>query len=103
MTPPKAARLAPSRGSGQEADSARRSGQAATVGATGARVGTRVIHRRDPAAMPPAARIAELGAILAEGYRRLRLNRQNCLAASRESEPSCDPVNGSEDKLKEVR
>ena len=56
----------------------------------GARVGGTAVRRYDPAAMAPTARIAELGAILAAGYRRLRLNRQNCLAASRESEPSCD-------------
>ncbi len=95
MTPrPKAARLAPSRGSDQEADSARRSGQAATVGASGARVGGTAVRRYDPAAMAPAARITELGAILATGYRRYRL-RQNHLAESVEPEAPCDPaVNG---------
>ena len=95
---PKAARLVPSRGSDQEADSARRSGQAATVGASGARVRPRVVPRRDPGAMAPADRIAELGALLATGYRRLRLNRlnpQNWLAESAEAEAPCDPaVNG---------
>ncbi len=97
-SPPKAARLAPSRGSDQGGDSARRSGQAATVGASRARVGGTVVRRYDPAAMAPAARIAELAGILAAGYRRLRLNRlnpQNGLAESAEPEAPCDPaVNG---------
>ncbi len=97
--PAKAARLAPSRGSGPEADSARRSGQAATVGASGARVGGSAIRRYDPAAMAPGDRIAELGAILAAGYRRLRLNRpnlQNALAESAEPEAPCySAVNGA--------
>ncbi len=61
----------------------------------GARVGGTVVRRYDPSAMTPAARIAELGAILAAGYRRLRLNRLNGLDESAELEAPCIPaVNG---------
>jgi hypothetical protein len=47
---------------------------------------------RDPATMTPSERLAEIGAILLVGYRRLR-DRQpdldSSLAASLEDEPSC--------------
>ena len=46
---------------------------------------------RDPTAMLPGERVAELGAILALGYRRLRL-RQNALDESADPEAPSDPV-----------
>ncbi len=52
-------------------------------------------HGRDPAALTPQERLVELGAILATGYRRLRVS----LAESRQSEALCDPTvdgNGAE-------
>ncbi len=48
---------------------------------------------RDPAALTPGERMAELGAILATGYRRLRLS----LAESGQAEAPCDrSVNAKE-------
>ena len=90
--PPKAARPAPSRGSNPEPNSARRSGQAATRRACRAPVGGTVVPRRDPAAMAPADRLDELCALLAVGYRRLLLNRQNGLAESAAPEAPCNSV-----------
>jgi hypothetical protein len=43
-------------------------------------------RRADPAHMPPSARIAELGQLLATGFRRLRLS----LDGSRSNEAQCD-------------
>lgn len=54
-----------------------------------------MIRRKDPGAMSAAERLAELGALLATGYRRHRL-RQNELADAPEPEPTCDPVDGTE-------
>ena len=60
-----------------------------------------MIHRRDPASMAPAARLGEIGQILATGYRRARLSRQKELAESAESERSCDSVDSREDDVTE--
>ena len=50
---------------------------------------------RDPGRLSPEERLAELGAILAEGYRRLRL-RQKPLDESAEPEAASDAaVNGN--------
>ena len=40
------------------------------------------VRRSDPTAMTPEARLAELGAILATGFRRLRISREKQLASS---------------------
>ena len=56
-------------------------------------------RRKAPSLMTPAARIAELGAILATGYRRVRLSREKSLAESAEPEAPCDQAvdgNGAE-------
>ena len=45
-------------------------------------------YRRDVAGMSPEARLAELGGLLAVGYRRLRVPR-NALAESAEPEALC--------------
>ena len=67
----------------------------ATGRASRARVGPEARRRQDPADMTPGARLAELGAALATGYRRLRL-RQKALAESAEPEaPSDQAVNGN--------
>ena len=66
----------------------------ATEGASRARVGLAVDPRCDPAALSPPARISQLGAILATGYRRLRLH-QKALEESAKPEAQCTPaVNG---------
>ena len=53
-------------------------------------------HRApDPAEMPPKARLAELGALLALGYRRHRLHQKE-LADAALSERSCDSVDSNE-------
>ncbi len=49
-----------------------------------------MIRRVDPAAMAPEERLVELGAILATGYRRLRLCREQDLAGSGRPEAPCD-------------
>ena len=62
----------------------------------GARVVGTVVHRSDPAAMAPAARIAELGEIFALGFRRRVLSRQRELAEPGKPEPSSGvAVNGN--------
>ena len=63
-----------------------------------------MIRQRDPSSMAPAERLAELGEILATGYRRLRLSRERGLAAGAEPEAPCDQaVNGNEaEPAKEV-
>ena len=54
-----------------------------------------VRKHRDPGAMSSAERIAEIAVILAAGYRRQRLARQNELDALRSAEAGCGPaVNG---------
>ncbi len=61
---------------------------------------------RDPSDMTAAERLRELSDLFALGYLRLvvaRRESRNPIAAAPESEPLCDPVTGSEDKLKEVR
>lgn len=58
-----------------------------------------MIGTSDPATMPPAERVAELGVLLGRAYLRLLVARgesRNPLALARESEPSCAPVNGGE-------
>jgi hypothetical protein len=59
-----------------------------------------VIPSRSPEAMTAADRIAEIGAILAAGYRRLQIRQvpgQVCLADSAPPVALCDrPVNGLE-------
>ena len=40
--------------------------------------------------MAPDARLAELGAILAAGFRRQRENRSNCLADRGQPEGACE-------------
>jgi hypothetical protein len=49
------------------------------------------VRRCDPGAMSPEARLAELGALLARAYRRLRAqNQQMGLADIPETERPCD-------------
>ena len=48
-----------------------------------------MIRRMDPAAMTPKERMAEVGALLAAGYRRSRV-RQKALAESDDPEARCD-------------
>jgi hypothetical protein len=51
-----------------------------------------LLAESDPSVMSSSARLAELGAILAVGVRRLVLTRQNSLAAAGGSEAQCDAV-----------
>lgn len=51
---------------------------------------------QDPAAMAPSARLAELGAILAVGHRRLRLS----LDESPDSEAQCDPMEAAHEVIR---
>jgi len=53
---------------------------------TGSNLAAQVHRHADPAAMSPDARMAELGGILATGYRRLVLS----LAEKRDPEAQCD-------------
>ena len=46
--------------------------------------------RGDPASMSPEERLAELGEILARGFRRQHENRSNCLADRGQSERACE-------------
>lgn len=48
------------------------------------------VRRADPASMAPRARLAELGALLARGFRRALLSRANGLAAGAGAERPCD-------------
>ena len=50
-----------------------------------------VVCAQDPARMTPEARLAELGAILARGFRRLREKSSNPLADRAQCEPACEP------------
>ena len=52
-----------------------------------------MIRRRDPSAMTTQERLAELGEILATGYRRFRLS----LAGLAEPEATCDSVDTTEE------
>lgn len=63
-----------------------------------------MIVQKQPALMTPAARTAELGGLLAAGYRRLALSRQNDLEVEGETERSCaSPVDRPKSKMtKEV-
>ncbi len=54
-----------------------------------------MIRKKDPAAMSPKERLAELGALLATGVRRHRL-RQKELADGGDSERPCLSVNTPE-------
>ncbi len=56
----------------------------------GAAAAALLVAHRDPASMTPEERQAQLGQILAAGYRRMRLNRGQGLAGSPESEAPCD-------------
>jgi hypothetical protein len=47
------------------------------------------LRRCNPAHMSETARMAELGALLARGYRRMVQNRQNEVAKSAETERPC--------------
>ncbi len=49
------------------------------------------VSREDPARMTPGERRAELGALLAEGFRRLSLNQANAVACGPQPEPRCEP------------
>jgi hypothetical protein len=92
----KAAGPAPSRGAGPGAAHASRTGQAATGAASRPGVGSAARRHGNPADMAPGERLAELGALLATGYRRLQLRRK-ALAESAEPEaPSDRPVDRSE-------
>ena len=51
---------------------------------------------RDPGAMTPEERLAELGSLLALGYRRHRLSRETGLAETAGAERPCDPVDTQE-------
>ena len=82
---------------GTKAPKAALARHAATVGASGARVGDCGVRRRDPAAMTPTARLAELGALLATGLRRMRLSRETGLAEDGERERPCDSVDTPEE------
>jgi hypothetical protein len=48
------------------------------------------VRNCDPNQLTPEARLAELGALLARGYRRMVQNRQNEVAESAETERPCD-------------
>lgn len=47
------------------------------------------VRRCNPAHMSDKARLAELGALLARGYRRMVQNQQNRVAESAETERPC--------------
>ena len=49
-----------------------------------------VVCAQDPARMTPEARLAELGAILAAGFRRQHETRSNCLADRGQPEGACE-------------
>lgn len=53
---------------------------------------------KKPGAMTPDERLSELGALLAAGYRRLALSRQNELDVQGNTERSCTSVNASKSK-----
>ena len=73
----------------------RNSAQVATQGRTGALTGQQpgavVIREQDPALMSASERLAEIGSLLARGYRRSRLSRSNCLAGRTPGERPCEP------------
>ena len=50
----------------------------------------------DPAVMTSAERVAEMGAILAAGYRRFQIRREKGLDAPAPDERSCEPGLGTE-------
>ena len=50
------------------------------------------VRRANPAHMTPEARLAELGALLARGFRRLQQIRGTGLDQSSDSEPVCAPA-----------
>ncbi len=75
--------------------SAGEAGHGATRGACGA--DHRGLGRKAPSLMTPMERMSELGAILATGYRRVRLSREKGLAERAEPEAPCGPpVNAKE-------
>ena len=57
---------------------------------------------RDPAIMSPRESVHEIAAILARGWRRLSESSRNCLEVAPPGEaPSCETVNGTEDRAVE--
>ena len=57
-----------------------------------------VVCAQDPARMSPEARMAELGRILALGFRRVLQNRSIPLDDRPQSERACEPVVNSREK-----
>lgn len=51
-----------------------------------------------PSILTPGERLAEIGSLLAAGYRRLRSSSQKPLDSCPEPERPCDSVNNSESK-----
>ncbi len=85
--PPDAARPVASGGPIRGRTSAPLLEHVATGGASRPPVGPTAVRRRDPAAMTPGERLAELAEILAAGFRRFR---QRALDDVAESEAPCD-------------
>ena len=56
-----------------------------------------MIRQKDAALMSAAQRMAEIGSLLALGYRRSRLSRSNCLDDHGQSKGACEP--GAVDSL----
>jgi hypothetical protein len=50
-----------------------------------------LLRAQDPARMAPEARLVELGALLAEGFRRQLENASKDLAGGDQVEPACEP------------
>lgn len=57
----------------------------------------------DPAAMPPAARLAELGGLFAIGFRRSLVSSQNSLAEIGQVEAECMEMDAHEEAPPEAR
>lgn len=74
-----------------ELEPRRSDSQAATNGERSARVG-QLLAESNPDMMSSSARLAELGAILAAGVRRLALSCQESLARIADFEAQCDAV-----------
>ena len=52
-----------------------------------------VIGAKNPAQLSAGERLAEIGSLLARGFRRARLSGSKCLDETAPAEPSCDLVN----------
>ena len=61
-----------------------------------------MIRANDPGEMSHSERLAALGALLAGGYRRLRLSREKELAESPAPERACDRTVDAPESTKEV-